>query len=103
MSDVLYMSTCTRIRITTYISIYIYLYPIRFARPRQPATGKFLYNCLKERLQMNEQREHFEIEAAMPGTCEPPLWVRSCSCCCSSHSPAYTYFTSLVLVFVVRE
>jgi len=23
---------------------------------------------------MNEQRVHFEIEAAMHGTCEPPLW-----------------------------
>ena len=41
MSDVFYMSTCTRIRIITYIYIYIYIYPIRFASPRQPARGKF--------------------------------------------------------------
>ena len=39
MRDVFYMSTCTRIRIITYI--YIYIYPIRFASPRQPARGKF--------------------------------------------------------------
>ena len=41
--------------------------------PTSPSEGGFLYDCLKERLQTEETLAHFELEAAITGTCKPPF------------------------------
>ena len=52
--------------------------------PTSPSEGSFLYDCLKEGLQTKEELEHFELEAAIIGTCKPPFWVirHSIESCC---------------------
>ena len=43
--------------------------------PTSPSEGSLLYDCLKEGLQAKEKLEHFELEAAITGTCKRPFWV----------------------------